>query len=255
MIENMDVGILLFLVASGFVAAFIDSVVGGGGLISLPALLVTGLPPVTALGTNKMASLMGTLTSTVSFWRSGKIDLKLMRYLFPLSLAGGAVGVCVVKMIPSHFLKPLLVVMLVVVMVYTLGKKEFGTVSTYQGLSRRKGMLCGVLVFLMGFYDGFFGPGGGTFLIFGFLLFGFDYVGAAANSRAVNFASNLAAMAVFAWGGFIDFRYALPMGLAMTVGAWTGAHVAIHRGVTYVRPLFRVVTTLLIGKQLWELFH
>ncbi|MDR3565764.1 MAG: TSUP family transporter [Negativicutes bacterium] len=250
----MDVGILLFLMASGFVAAFIDSVVGGGGLISLPALLMTGLPPVHALGTNKMASLMGTLTSTLSFLRSGKIDLKLMRYLFPLSLAGGAVGVCVVRLIPPHFLKPLLVVMLVGVMVYTLCKKEFGAVSSYRGLSRREGILSGVLVFLLGFYDGFFGPGGGTFLIFGFLLIGFDYVCAAANSRVANFASNLAATVVFGWGGLIDFHYALPMGLAMAVGAWAGAHVAIHKGVTYVRPLFLVVTTLLIGKQLWTLF-
>lgn len=252
--ETIDFGILLFLIVSGFGAAFIDSVVGGGGLISLPALLMAGLPPLQALGTNKMGSLMGTTTSTLSFLHSGKIDVRLIRYLLPLALIGAVAGVLVVRQIPSHFLRPLIVIMLIAVMLYTLFKKELGTVSTYQGLSRRTGILSGIMVFLLSFYDGFFGPGGGTFLIFGFLMLGFDYVGAAANARAINFSSNLAAMAVFAWAGLIDLRYALPMGLAMMAGAWIGAHLAIRKGVTYVKPLFLLITTLLIGRQLWELF-
>jgi uncharacterized membrane protein YfcA len=251
--DNISLELLAFLIVSGFLAAFIDSVVGGGGLISLPALLLTGLPPTMALGTNKMASVMGSLTSTLAFLRSGKIDVKLVKYLFPLSLFGSALGVYVVRQIPSNFLKPLLVVMLIAVLIYTLCRKSFGDTSTYQGMSRRKGTLSGILVVLLGFYDGFFGPGAGTFFLFGFLLLGFDFVVAAGNARALNFASNLAAVAAFGVSGLINYQYSIPMGLAMVAGAWTGSHLAINKGVGYVRPLFIVVTSVLIGKQLWDL--
>jgi uncharacterized membrane protein YfcA len=253
MMDAISLSTIGFLVLSGFIAAFIDSVVGGGGLISLPALLLTGLPPVTALGTNKAASVMGSLTSSVSFFRSGKIDLRLIKYLFPLSLFGSALGVYVVKHIPPDFLKPLLVVLLIAVLVYTLVKGDFGKVSTYTGMSRRKGLLSGVLVFLLGFYDGFFGPGTGSFFLFGFLLLGFDFVVAAGNSRALNFASNLAAVVSFGISGLIDFHLAVPMGLAMIAGAWAGSRLAIRNGAAYVRPLFILVTTLLVGKQLWDM--
>lgn len=251
--DSISIDMLVFLIGAGFVSAFIDAVVGGGGLISLPALLLTGLPPLTALGTNKLAGVMSSMTSTLSFLRCGKIDLKLVRYLFPLSLAGAALGVYAVRQIPPHFLKPLLVVMLAAVLVYTLVRRDFGEVSTYQGMSRRKELVSGGLVFLLGFYDGFFGPGTGTFFLFGFLLLGFDFVVAAGNARALNFASNLSAVAAFGLGGLIDFRYGLPMGAAMVVGAWAGSQLAIRQGVTYVRPLFMTVTGLLIGKQLWDL--
>ena len=121
--DNISMDVLVFLVGIGFVASFIDSVVGGGGLISLPALLMVGLPPTVALGTNKMASVMGSCTSTLSFLRSGKIDIKLIKYLFPLSFIGSVLGVYTVQQIPSAFLKPLVVVMLLGVTVYTFTKK------------------------------------------------------------------------------------------------------------------------------------
>jgi uncharacterized membrane protein YfcA len=253
-VDNINTDMLIFLMVSGFAAAFVDSVVGGGGLISLPAFLLTGLPPAVALGTNKMASVMSTLTSTLSFFRSGKIDVGLVRCLFPLSLIGSVLGVYVVQLIPPHFLKPLLVVLLFVVGVYSLCKKDFGEVSTYRGLSRKKGILSGLLVFLLGFYDGFFGPGAGTFFLFGFLLMGFDFVVAAGNSRALNFASNLAAVVAFAVRGLVNYYYSIPVGVAMVAGAWVGSRLAITQGVTYVRPLFIAVTCLLIGKQVWDLF-
>lgn len=252
--ESLGTELLLFLVGAGFISAFIDSVVGGGGMISLPAMLMVGLPPAVALGSNKMASVMGSLTSSVAFLRSGKIDMQLIRYLFPLSLLGSALGVYVVKQIPSHFLKPLLVVMLLAVVVYTLFRKDFGEVSTYQGVSRRKGLLCGLLSFLLGFYDGFFGPGTGTFFLFGFLMLGFDFVMAAGNARALNFASNIAAVFAFGWAGLIQYEYSIPMGVGMVAGAWLGSRMAIRKGAAYVRPLFITVAGVLIGKQLWDLF-
>jgi hypothetical protein len=253
MLDIFQVETLFFLLIAGFVAAFIDSVVGGGGIISLPAFLLAGLPPTTALGSNKMAGVMGSLTSSASFLRSGKMDFGLICWLFPLSLAGSALGVYVVQLIPSHYLKPLLVVMLMLVAGYSLWHKDFGQQSTYQGMSSRKGALCGLLVFLIGFYDGFFGPGTGTFFLFGFLLLGFDFLVAAGNARALNFASNLAAVVAFGYCGLINYLYSIPVGLAMVAGAWLGSRMAITQGVSYVRPLFIVVTCLLIGKQLWDL--
>jgi len=253
--EYISMDILLFLVATGFIAAFIDSVVGGGGLISLPALLLAGLPPTMALGTNKMASAMGSFTSTLSFLRSGKIDLHLIKFLFPLSFIGATFGVITVQQIPSQFLKPLVVVMLLVVTVYTFTRKEWGDVSTYQGITKKTAYLSGFAAFAIGFYDGFFGPGAGSFLIFAFLMVGFDFVVAAGNSKALNFASNFAALLTFIYFGSVNYYYAIPMGLAMILGAVAGSHLAIKKGTAYVRPLFLFMSVLLIGKQLWDVMH
>ena len=251
--ELLDVNTLAFLVFFGFMAAFIDSVVGGGGLISIPALMWTGLPPLTVLGTNKVAAVMGAFTSFVPFVRSGKVDGWLIRRLFPISLIGSGVGVVTVRLIPSEFLRPLVVVMLAVVLVYSVLKKDWGRENHYHGMTRRMLLLSGCVAFSFGFYDGFFGPGTGSFLLFSFLLVGFDFLGAAANARALNFASNIAGVVMFGILGLIDFSYALPMGLSMIVGAWCGAHMALRKGTGYVRPLFIVMTTVLIGKQIIDL--
>ncbi len=253
--EHFSMDMLTFLIGAGFMSAFIDSVVGGGGLISLPALLMTGLPPGMALGTNKMASVMGSMTSTISFMRSGKIDFSMIKYLFPLSFIGSALGVYVVQQIPSAFLKPLVVVLLAAVTVYSLFKKDWGHESTYTGMTRKIAVLSGIASFTLGFYDGFFGPGAGSFFLFAFLAIGFDFVMAAGNARALNFASNIAAVFAFGIAGSINFYYSIPMGLAMIAGAITGSRLAITRGAAYVRPLFITVSTILIGKQLFDLLH
>jgi uncharacterized membrane protein YfcA len=253
--EKLSVDVLLFLVSAGFISAFVDSVVGGGGLISLPALLMVGINPAIALGTNKMASVMGSCTSTLSFLRSGKIDIKLVKYLFPLSFLGSVAGVFAVQLIPSQFLKPLVVVMLLVVTVYTFTKKDWGNTSTYRGASRKIFILSSLCAFAFGFYDGFFGPGVGSFLIFSFLLVGFDFVVAAGNAKALNFASNIAAVITFAYFGSINYLYAIPMGLSMIAGAMAGSSLAIRRGTAYVKTLFLFVSVLLIGKQVWDVFR
>lgn len=251
--EMLDTHMLLFLLAAGFLAAFIDSVVGGGGLISLPALLLTGLPSTVALGTNKLASTMASCTSTISFMRSGKVNFKLVKYLFPLSLIGSAVGAYAVTKIPPEFLKPLVVVLLIGVTVYTLFKKDWGSTSTYQGITKKIAILSVTVALLVGFYDGFFGPGTGSFLLFAFLMMGFDFVGAAGNAKVLNFGSNIAGLVTFAALGHINYQYGIPMGIAMIIGALIGSQVAIRKGSSYVRPLFIGVTVLMIGKQVWDL--
>jgi uncharacterized membrane protein YfcA len=244
---------IYFLIGAGFVAAFIDSVVGGGGLIAVPALLFAGLPPSMALGTNKLAGTMSALTSTLSFMKSGKIDFRLVRWLFPLSFVGAIGGTYLVKQIPSAFLGPLVAILLVVVTIYTLLKKNWGVRSTFTGLQGLKvaGVAIGAIV--IGFYDGFFGPGTGSFLIFMFLMIGLDFVGASANSKVLNLASNLASLITFFLLSSVNIYYGLPMGIAMIAGALVGSQVAIRKGAAYVKPLFIIVTALLIGKQLWNL--
>ncbi len=253
--ENISIDIILFLVFSGFIAAFIDSVVGGGGLISVPALLLTGISPTMVLGTNKISSVMGSLTSSISFLKSGKIDIHLIKFLFPLSFIGSVLGAITVQQIPSHFLKPLVVIMLIIVTIYTFTKKEWGTTSTYQGMNKKKMYLSGLIAFVIGFYDGFFGPGAGSFFIFSFLMIGFDFVIAAGNSKALNFASNIAASLTFIYFGSVNYYYAVPMGLSMIVGALVGSKLAIRKGAAYIRPLFLFMSILLIGKQIWEFLH
>ncbi|WP_426451436.1 sulfite exporter TauE/SafE family protein [Paenibacillus sp. S-38] len=244
---------LLFLIAAGFVASFIDSVVGGGGLISVPALMLTGLPPSMVLGTNKLGGTLSSLTSTASFLASGKVSGRLVLLLFPLSFAGSALGTYAVHLVPSSFMRPLVVVMLIAVLVYTLFKKNWdGTGQQLQWTGLRR-IVIGLVALVIGFYDGFFGPGTGSFLLFVFLLFGYDFVGASANAKVLNFASNVASLGAFFLLDSVHLGYGIPMGLAMIAGALVGSQLAIRKGSTYVKPLFIIVTGILIGKQLWDL--
>ncbi|MFL0365576.1 sulfite exporter TauE/SafE family protein [Pseudobacillus sp. 179-B 2D1 NHS] len=253
--EEIHFGLLTFLMVAGFAAAFIDSVVGGGGLISIPALLFTGLPPSIALGTNKLAATMGALTSTISFLRSGKVKKQLVLKLLPLSIIGSGIGVYIVQLIPSEFLKPLILILLILVTIYTLFKKDWGMESTFTKLSFKMTLFIIFAAFIIGFYDGFLGAGTGSFLLFAFLILGFDFVEAAGNAKVLNFGSNLAALITFILFGSVHFAYGIPMGIAMIIGALAGSRVAIRSGAAYVKVLFIGMTVILIGKSIWDYLH
>ncbi|MDO3677904.1 sulfite exporter TauE/SafE family protein [Paenibacillus ehimensis] len=244
---------ILFLVIVGFAAAFIDSVVGGGGLIAVPALMFTGLPTNMVLGTNKLGGTLSSLTSTVSFLFSGKINGKLVLALFPLSLVGSALGTYTIHLVPSTFLKPLVVGLLIVILIYTLLKKNWDGTGQQVRFTFVRGLATAVCAFALGFYDGFFGPGAGSFLLFLFLMLGFDFVGASANAKVLNFASNIASLVSFFWLKSVHLGYGLPMGLAMIAGSIVGSQVAIRKGSKYVKPLFIGITAILIGKQIWDM--
>ncbi|MDR3348283.1 MAG: TSUP family transporter [Acidaminococcales bacterium] len=251
---NVDLWLLIFLVFAGFVASVIDSAVGGGGLIMVPAFMLTGLEPVAVLGTNKLAAVMGAFAGAATFWHSGKTDPEILRCLFPTAFIGSVFGVYTVHLISSEFLRPLVVAMLVIVTIYSVTRKNWGARASYAGMKGKRAFLTAAAVFALGFYDGFFGPGTGSFLLFFFLCLGFDFVGAAANARVLNFASNMAAAISFSFLGLANYFYALPVGISMVLGSFVGARMAIHKGAAYVRPLFVFITVLLIGKQIWEMW-
>jgi uncharacterized membrane protein YfcA len=253
--EFPSTDMLLFLIAAGFIAGFIDAVVGGGGLISVPALLLTGLPPNMVLGTNKLGGTLASMTSTVSFLISGKINGKLVLLLFPLSFIGALLGTYTVHLVPSTYLRPLVVCMLVLLLIYTLMRKNWGALASPRPMTRYIKVATAVCAFALGFYDGFFGPGTGSFLLFLFLLLGFDFVGASGNAKVLNMASNLASLIAFLLLGSVHIGYGIPMAVAMIAGALIGSRLAIRHGARYVKPLFIVITSILIGKQLWDLFQ
>ncbi|ASE36321.1 sulfite exporter TauE/SafE family protein [Staphylococcus pettenkoferi] len=249
---DWSISIILIIMALGFLAAFIDAVVGGGGLISIPTLLAVGLPPSIALGTNKLASVFGSMTSAIRFIRSGKVDLKLVGRLFVPVFILAMLGASLATFLPAQLLKPIVIVILTLVLFYTIFKKDWGDVRKVQSFTVRKAILITVLLSLIGFYDGFLGGGTGSFMMFILLLFGFDFLGAAGNAKVLNFASNLGALILFMILGEVNYLYGLIMAASMIAGSYVGAMFAIKQGVGYVKVLFIVVTALLILKNAYD---
>lgn len=251
--EFLDIGTIIVLVVAGFIAAFVDSTVGGGGLISMPTLLAMGVPVNFALGTNKIASSMGAVTSVISFWRSGNINKRLILLLVPFSVIGSVAGAYAVHLLPEQFMKNFVVFMLIVIAVYTYRKKEWGSYSKETDFSLLKLIGLVIMALGLGFYDGIFGPGTGSFLIFCFLFIGCDFVKAAGNGKALNAASNIGALMTFIMNDSVIYVYGIVMGISMIFGAYFGTKMAIKHGASYVRPLYLTVTTLLIGKQVYDI--
>lgn len=251
----MSATTIAFLSAAGFLAAAVDSIAGGGGLISLPAILAAGVPPHLALGTNKFASTCASLTSTVRFAFSKRIDFKLVLWQLPCTALGAALGVRTALALDERVLNALIVVMVLAVALYTSLKRDFGAADRFRGHSR-SGHAAGMAFALaLGFYDGFFGPGTGSFLIFLFIsVYGYDFVGAAANGKILNFASNAVSLALFAAGGKIVYPAAVPMAAAMVAGAWVGTHIAIRNGAKVIKPIFIVIALALCVKLAWQAF-
>ncbi|MFE8917092.1 TSUP family transporter [Staphylococcus pasteuri] len=247
-----DVYVILIIVLFGFLAAFIDSVVGGGGLISTPALLAIGLPPAVALGTNKLASSFGTLTSTIKFVRSGNVDLKIVAKLFPFVLVASVGGAYLATMLPAQLLKPLIIVALSLVFIYTLVKKDWGSVRTFTSFTPIKATMFVIAYLIIGFYDGFIGGGTGSFMLFVLLMFGFDFLSAAGNAKVLNFASNIGALILFMSLGQVNYFYGMIMAISMIVVSYVGAQFAISKGVGYVKVLFIIVTAVLIVKNAYD---
>ncbi|MEO8481840.1 MAG: TSUP family transporter [Acidobacteriota bacterium] len=249
----------LWLCGFAFLAGFVDAVVGGGGLIQLPALLLF-LPAdrvadlATILGTNKMASIWGTGMAVVQYaprvrfrWHA-VLPAALTAFVFSF------LGAAAVSLLDRAILEPVILVLLIGVTAYTFFRPALGQFHApllAHPHERAVGIAIGVV---LGFYDGFFGPGMGSFLIFVFIgLFGFDFLNASASAKVVNFATNLAAVLLFASTGHILYRYAVPMAMCQMVGSIAGTRVAVLKGNRFVRVLFLIVASALIARFGWEL--
>ena len=251
MLSNLDI---LIVVIFGFLGAFINSIVGGGGLITLPALLFVGLPPAAAIATNKMASTLGNLTSMLTFLRAGKIDWRLLKPIVPLVFVGSMLGAFTVNYISPDLLKPLIFLMLVVVLIYTSIKRDWGSVEKRRETTKKRKVLFIIVLTAIGFYDGFLGPGTGSFIIFAFIIMGFDFIQASGNAKLLNFTSNFAALIMFLFLDTVNYSYGILMGFSMIIGAFFGAKFALGRGTNYVRLIFIIVTALLIIKNGYDFF-
>ena len=239
---------LAFLFAVALMAGVIDAIAGGGGLLTLPALLAVGLPPHLALGTGKGSSVFGVFASLVRYFRSGFVDTRRARATFPLALAGSALGATLVLRISPAALKPVVLALLVTVATL-LALRPATPKPRAERPPRHDLALAGVVALVIGAYDGFFGPGTGTFLIFAFVtLFALPMARASADAKIVNFASNLAAAAIFASRGTVLWRAALPMAAGQLCGGWAGAHLAVKGGDALVRRIVLLVVAALVIK-------
>ena len=254
----MDVApeIIALLCAFAFAAGFIDSVVGGGGLIQVPALfvLLPGVPPATLLGTNKFSSVWGTLAATIQYLR--KVPLE-WRATLPAALAAllfGYLGARAVAQVHADFLRALVLVLLVAVLAYTLWKKDLGRLHAPR-LSRAQTLWVSLATgTAIGFYDGFFGPGTGSFLIFAFVgLFGFSFLAASASAKVINLITNGAALAYFTTHAHVLYHVAAPMAVFNVAGATLGARMAIRHGSGFVRLLFIGIVSALLLRYAYDL--
>lgn len=248
-----DIQTIVMLLGFGFLGAFINAIVGGGGLITVPALLAVGLPPAMAIGTNKLAAAVGNLTSLLTFMRAGKVDWRLLLPVLPWVFAGSVAGAISVHQLSPQILQPLIIALLVVVLLYTLFKKNIGQPQQAVLLTERRRRIGYALLVGIGFHDGFFGPGAGSFMILVMLFMGMDFVCAAGSSKLLNLTSNTAALLTFMWLGSVNYAYGLIMAAAMVAGAYAGSRLALSRGTGFVRVLFISVTSVLILKNLYDL--
>jgi uncharacterized membrane protein YfcA len=238
-----------------FLAGFVDSIVGGGGLIQLPALLIflPDTPVPTLLGTGKVSSFAGTLMAIFRYTRNVTIPWKAVLPAALTALVFSFLGARAVTLLNPAMLRPTILVLLVGVFIYTLLKKDLGSIHAPR-LSPVPEKIYAVLIgTIIGFYDGFFGPGTGSFLIFAFVgLFGFNFLSASAAAKTVNLATNLSALLYFAATDHILYQVALPMAACSIMGSFVGAKLAVARGSGFVRVLFLVVVSGIILKLAWE---
>ncbi|MBX9798869.1 MAG: TSUP family transporter [Burkholderiaceae bacterium] len=247
----------VFLAAAAFVAGMIDAVVGGGGLIQIPALF-SAFPNAsmgTLLGTNKLASVCGTSAAAVGFARKVKLQWSTAAPAAMAAFAFAFIGAFTVTQIPSEFMRKLLPFILVAVAIYTYRKKDFGSVHAPMHVGGKEKGIAILVGAGIGFYDGFFGPGTGSFLVFLFVrFFGFDFLGASAVAKIVNVACNIAAILWFGYSSELLWKLAAVMAVCNVLGSLLGIRLAIRHGSGFVRKIFLVVVSALILKSIYDAF-
>jgi len=250
-VDDLSVWTLVLLGLAGLTAGFVDAVVGGGGLIQLPALLL-GLPgasPLQILATNKLGSVCGTTVSSVTYFRRVKPDPRTFLPLMAFAFAGSMAGAVVASFIPRSAFDPIVLVVLVVVGAYVLLRPAIGEVTELRFAGHHHTLAAVLAGLVIGFYDGALGPGTGSFLVFTLVgLLGYNFLEASAKARMANWATNVGALVIFVPQGAVIWQVGLVMGGANLVGGYLGARTAVSRGSGFVRVFFIVVVSAFIVK-------
>jgi uncharacterized membrane protein YfcA len=248
---------MIFLCLAALAAGFIDAIVGGGGLIQTPAVLIT-LPDhsvATLLGTTKSPSLSGTASAAIQYARKVQLQWKLLGVLCLIALLAAYAGSKTVSVVSNSFMKPIIFGVLIIVAIYTYAKKNFGTTTALRKSPTKEFILGGLFAMIIGFYDGFIGPGAGSFLVLFFIsVLGFDFLKASAHAKFVNVATNTGSILFFAGNGHILYHYAIPMAVCNFLGSLAGARLAILKGNNFIRVFFLLVVAATIIRFGYDIF-
>ena len=254
-LEDITAATVVMIVLAGLAAGWIDAVVGGGGLLQLPVLLmVPGITPVQALATNKMGSVFGTTTSAITYYRRVHPDLRTALPMAGVALVGSFCGAIVATLLPAEVIKPVIVLALIGVAVFTAARPQLGRDTGLRYEGRRHLAVAIVIGLVIGFYDGLLGPGTGTFLVIALVaVLGYDFLQGSAKAKIVNLATNLGAIAFFLPSGHILLGLGLILGAANMVGGYVGARMAVKRGAGFIRVVFLIVVFVLIARLGYDL--
>lgn len=254
--DGLGVTTLVLVLLAGLTAGFIDAVVGGGGLVQLPALLlVPGISPVQALATNKLGSVFGTTTSAVTYYRRVRPDLRTALPMAAVALVGSFCGASIAALLPASVFKPVIVVALIGIGAFTVLRPALGDVTALRHAGRRHLGTAAAIGAAIGFYDGILGPGTGSFLVFAMVsLLGYAFLEASAKAKIVNCATNLGALLFFVPHGYVYWGLGLLLGAANMVGGYLGARTATARGSGFIRVAFLVVVGALVLRVGWDVW-
>jgi uncharacterized membrane protein YfcA len=257
MFEDISALTLTLILCAGFSAGFIDAIAGGGGLIQLPAMLIS-FPQkevIEVVGTSKAGAIWGTSAAALNYRRNIKTDPKLLIAMVMPAFIGSGLGSLLATQISTTQLKSGIVVMLVAVFIYTLIHPDLGKIEIFKHSHLRRMQIAISAGFIIGFYDGLIGPGTGTLLTIVLVAgFGFAFVGASAIAKVVNVATNLASILVIGFNASIMWKVGIALGIVNLAGGFLGSHVAINKGSEFVRKFYLVVTFVLIVRVLFDLF-
>lgn len=246
---------LLLISLASLLAGLVDSIVGGGGLILLPALFATfpQAAPATLFGTNKSASIWGTAFATVQYSRKVSLSWRTLLPAGGAGLLGSLAGAWAVTQVDPTLFRKALPLLLTAVLLYTLARKQLGQAHAPRFAGRREALVASGMGLVIGFYDGFFGPGTGSFLVFAWVrLLGYDFLHASASAKFINTATNFSALMLFAWQGHVWWHLALAMALANIAGSLIGTRLALRHGAGFVRQVFILVVLALILKTAYD---
>jgi uncharacterized membrane protein YfcA len=235
---------IILLCIAAFAAGFIDAIVGGGGLIQTPATIITlpQYPVATLLGTTKIPSFIGTSMAAWQYAHRVQLRWKLLAMMCSIALIAAYAGSKTVSIVSNTFMKPIIFGVLIAVAIYTYSKKNFGNNTSQTKSPKNEWLIAASFALLIGFYDGFIGPGAGSFLVLFFIsALGFDFLRASAHAKFVNLATNMGSIIFFSSNGHILYQYALPMAICNFTGSILGTRLAILKGNSFIRIFFLIV--------------